>query len=195
MRPILVYALLPLILAAAPAQAEQMFTGAFSGEQETVDTPSPGTGNGFVTLSDDRLTLEVSLDFGGLLAPAADAHIHCCAPLGDDPMVNNGPVAIGFTPAGFPVGQTAGSFTASFDLTLDAVYGGAFLAAHGGTAEGARAALISGLEAGLAYLNIHTPLYPAGEIRAQLSAADVPEPATVGLLGLGLLALAGRRRR
>jgi hypothetical protein len=180
--------------------ADTVYTGTFSGEQETVDTGSPGTGDGMVTLSDDGLTLQVSLDFSGLLAPAADAHIHCCAPLGNDPAVNNAPVAIGFTPAGFPVGQTAGVFTASFILTDVSIYGAGFLAANGNTAEGARAALISGLDAGLAYLNIHTPLFPPGEIRAQLTEADngtgVPEPATIGLLGLGLGALAfGNRRR
>jgi len=55
---------------------------------------------------------------------------------------------------------------------------------------------ISALEGGLLYVNIHTTEFPAGEIRGQLFA--VPEPATLGLLGLamaGALSMARRRTR
>lgn len=183
------------LLISAPAYADTIFTGTFSGDQETVDTGSPGTGDGRVTLSTDGLSLSVELDFTGLTSPAADSHIHCCAALGDDPAVNNGPVAIGFSPAGFPLGVTSGSFTASFDLTDADIYNPSFVEANGGTTDSARAALVAGLFAGLAYLNIHTPAFPPGEIRAQLTEADVPEPAAIGLVGLGVLGLGLRRKR
>lgn len=187
-------ALAAALLASTSAFADTIYTGTFSGEQETVDTGSPGTGDGRVILSDDGLSLRVEFDFANLLSPTIDSHIHCCAPLGDDPLVNNAPVAIGFTPADFPLGVTSGTFSATFDLSIDATYSAAFLAAGGGTAAGARARLIGGLDAGLAYLNIHTQLFPPGEVRAQLSEA-VPEPAAVGLVGLGLVGLGLRRRR
>lgn len=183
------------LLIGAPAYADTIFTGTFSGDQETVDTGSPGTGDGRVTLSTDGLSLSVELDFSGLTSAATDSHIHCCAPLGDDPAVNNGPVAVGFTPAGFPLGVTSGSFTHTFDLTDASIYNPPFVAANGGTTDSARAALVAGLSAGLAYLNIHTSNFPPGEIRAQLTEAAVPEPAAIGLIGLGVLGLALRRKR
>jgi hypothetical protein len=43
------------------------------------------------------------------------------------------------------------------------------------------------------YFNVHTPDYPAGEIRGQI--IFVPEPATVTLLLLSVTALAGLSRR
>jgi len=54
------------------------------------------------------------------------------------------------------------------------------------------AAQLPNILAGRSYINFHTIQYPGGEIRGFL---QVPEPATLVLVGLGLLALAGIRRR
>ena len=52
------------------------------------------------------------------------------------------------------------------------------------------------LQNGLYYVNVHTSLFPGGEIRGQLGL--VPEPGTIVLIGtgaLGLLAVARKRVR
>jgi hypothetical protein len=54
------------------------------------------------------------------------------------------------------------------------------------------AAQLPNLLAGRSYINFHTTQYTGGEIRGFL---QVPEPATLVLVGLGLLGIAGIRRR
>lgn len=64
----------------------------------------------------------------------------------------------------------------------------AFLAAIG-------PADVAELEAGTLYINVHSQLFPGGEIRGQLQIQQIPEPGTFFLLGFGLLALRGARSR
>ncbi len=82
-----------------------------------------------------------------------------------------------------PAGMNAGVI---FGLTIN-------IAATSGNFSGAgvlNAAQIQGMLDGNTYINVHTSFSPSGEIRGQV----VPAPASLGALGLGLLA-AGRRRR
>jgi hypothetical protein len=73
-----------------------------------------------------------------------------------------------------------------------ATYNPAFVTAHGGTVAGAEAALLAGLQNSESYLNVHTTLFPNGEIRGILA---TPEPATFLLLGSGLAGLVASRWR
>jgi hypothetical protein len=106
-------------------------------------------------------------------------------------------VGVAVTPGtltGFPVGVTSGTYDGSFATDDTATYTNGFRnGAGGGTAEGAEAALIAGMRAGTAYFNIHSSTFGPGEIRGFLAA--VPEPAALGLFGLGIAALSALRRR
>ena len=174
-------------LAGAPAHAQvTVFTAALTGSQAAPPTPSTATGFVTVTLNQTLNTLMVTETFSGLTGgPASAAHIHCCSAPGVASAV-----AVPF-PA-FPA-STSGTFTQLFDLTNVATFSAGFLAANGGTAASARAALIAGMFAGLSYSNIHNQTYPAGEISGHLIAT--PEPASLVLLGTGLLFVGGLARR
>lgn len=177
-----------------PAQAvEIVYRAALDGASESPPVVSPGTGNVEVTFDTIALTMNVAADFADLVAGTTVAHIHCCTA---DPGEGNAGVATypGTFP-GWPAGATTGSYLQTFDMSLDSSYAAAFLAANGGNAAGAFAALLAGLNDGRGYFNIHSSFAPAGEIRGFLY--KVPEPGTVMLMGLGLLAIAlvGVRRK
>jgi hypothetical protein len=174
-----------VVLLASSAQAATIFTATLNGATEVPPTGSTATGNGTVTLTGDSLS--VFETFSGLIGgPAAAAHIHCCASPG-----TNAQVAIPFP--GFPV-ATSGTYSNTFDLTNAATYTASFLTSSGGTAAGAEASLISALNAGHAYLNIHDAQFPGGEIEGFATAAT-PEPGSMLLLGFGLAAIGFSRRR
>lgn len=182
----LAVAVAAMIFAGAPVQGQiTVFTAALAGSNEVPPAGSPGMGFGTVTLDQTLNTLLVNESFAGLTTTATAAHLHCCSPPGV-----NAVVAVPFL--GFP-STTSGPFTHLYDLTDATIFNGAFLTAHGGTAALARADLITGLFGGRTYLNIHTATFPGGEIRGQLVAT--PEPASLVLLGTGLILLVGLARK
>ncbi len=184
MKPIIFIAAFAFAMLPVAANAVSIFTGSMTGSQEVPPNASPGTGPVQLTLSDDQNSLTIDLSFLGLTGGnVTAAHLHCCA----GPGVNS-PVAIGFP--GFPA-ATSGTYNTIFDLTLAATFNSTFVTNNGGTAAGARAALIAALFAGGTYVNLHNQTFPGGEIRADL--APVPLPAAIWLFGLGLAGLGGAR--
>ena len=181
-----------LLALGAPAQATPITYQAFlSGPNEFPANASPGTGYALVTFDDVAHTLAVSATFSGLLSTTTASHIHCCvSPSAAIPTAGVATTTPSFV--GFPLGVTSGTFSNVYDMTLASTFRAGFITANGGTVAGAEAALGLGLANGEAYFNIHTTLFPGGEIRGFLT--PVPEPATLTLLGFGLGAAALRRR-
>ena len=99
-----------------------------------------GTGSGFLTISGNTLTYNIT--FSGLSGPATAAHIHGPA----DPTQAVG-VMVGFNaPA-----ATSGVLSGTIDLTT------------------LTAAQVAAIKSGNAYVNIHTAAHPGGEIRGQIT--------------------------
>ncbi len=177
---------------ATPALA-QVFVATLAGSNEVPPANSPGSGTGTVTLDTVANTMRVEATFANLLGNTSASHIHCCTP----PGANAGVATNVPTFPNFPLGVTSGSYDRLFDMTLAASFNPAFLnnATNGGNVTTARATLFNGIISGQAYLNIHTNLFPGGEIRGQLTAAPEPGTWAMMIIGFASVGLAMRRRR
>jgi uncharacterized protein (TIGR03382 family) len=172
------------ISSAATITYQTLLSGAESG--------STGSGSATVSIDNIAQTMEIQVQFAGLISTTTAAHIHCCtavAGTGTAGVATQTPLF-----AGFPTGVTSGIYDHTFDLTAATTYNPAFVTAEGSVAA-AEAALLNGLATDHTYLNIHTVVNPNGEISGFLIAAT-PEPSTIllaagALLGLGML---GRRK-
>ncbi len=115
-----------------------------SGTQEAPPNASPAQGQIVGSYNDETNTLSFSLIFGGLTGTTLAGHLHAPAMPGV-----NASVIIGF--AGFPAGVNAGSYSNTYVLT---------------------AVQEADLMIGLMYVNVHTNVFPGGEIRAQLQVSN-----------------------
>lgn len=150
------------------AQAETyLYSSALNGFQEVPQTNSFGIGVISLTLDDSNLSVSGTGLVFFLSGDPTDFHIH------NAPFGSSGPVVLAIGPSAFSGNDIA------FDITLPTV--------------GDFNALKTILDAENGYFNIHTAAFPSGEIRGQI-AAVVPEPATMAVVGLGLLGIARRRK-
>jgi hypothetical protein len=170
------------------------FNAALSGPAESPANASLATGMADVFFDTVANTMEVKVSFSGLRGLVTASHIHCCtasADAGTAGVATQTPFFVGF-----PTGVTSGTYDHTFDMALVSSYNPSFVTAHGGTIASAEVALFAGMEAHDAYFNIHTAVFPGGEIRGFLhDVTNVPEPESISLLGLGLLGLVAVRRR
>jgi hypothetical protein len=191
-RIVILFALALAALTSSSAfAASEDYRAGMSGALEAVPNPSPGYGLATVILDADAKTLRLRLPFDDLLGDTVSAHIHCCT------VDAFGGAAGRATPnlPDFPTGVKNGLYEYNFSLADPAFFGPEFLAATGGTAASAASVLMDGLLLHEAYINIHSTLYPDGEIRGFLVASPAPEPVTWLMMALGLGAVALYRRK
>ena len=146
--------------AVAPSLAEPArphhFGASLSGDQEVPSVDTRARGHATFLLAPDGDTLHYRLVVGNL-ADVVQAHIHL-APAGQ-----NGAVVAWLYPEGPPPqlipGRSAGVL-ATGSITADDLVGP--------LAGMDLDALVEAIEAGGAYVNVHTAAHPAGEIRGQI---------------------------
>jgi hypothetical protein len=180
MRKLLVAGLV-VVVALSVVVGVQAFSGRhhikgeqMTGYQETsTGTPAglytDGTGTFDAKIADDDQSITYELTYSGLTSNVTQAHIHfgnrytsggvslfLCSNLG------NGPAG---TPACPPTGGTV-----TGTLTPASVVGPAAQGIPPGPAGWPR--ILAAIRAGVAYANVHTTQFPAGEIRTQLNDRD-----------------------
>lgn len=153
--PLAVLAVTFLAVSGAGA-AEQVYTAKLDGASEVPKTPSKSTAEATFTVSPDGRKIAYTLtvhDLGDITM----AHIH----LGT--VGKNGPVVVWLYPAsGKPTlvkGQENGELAAG-EITAASL--------RGPERDKALSVLVKAIQAGDAYVNIHTALHKAGEIRGQI---------------------------
>jgi hypothetical protein len=152
-------------LTAGVVSAQTTFDAVLLGLGENPPNASPASGFGQVVLNAAQTQITVDENWSGLLAPATASHIHGPAGIG-----TNAPVLFPFS--GVPA-ATAGAIPEQvFSITP---------------------AQVADLFNGLYYMNVHTSVFPGGEIRGQLEL--VPEPSTALLVAFGLIGLCLKLRR
>ena len=145
----------------AVADSEDTLTGRLTGFQQVPSLLSTGTGTFSATLGASSLTF--TLKYSNLSGSPIGAHIHFAQ------RGVNGAIFVFFCGGGgkpaCPAG-TSGTLTGTI-IGADVVG----VPAQGVTA-GSFADLVRILRSGDAYVNVHTVNFPAGEIRAQISAPE-----------------------
>ena len=162
------FAVLALTAAAANAAVIQ-YVATLNGASEAPPNASPGIGSATLDVDTATHMWTMHVQFSGLLGNTTAAHTHAATTV---PGAGTAGVAT-TTPyfAGFPIGVTSGTYDNTFDMTQASSFNASYITAHGGTTTQAELDLAQAIAEGRAYLNIHTNVVPAGEIRGFWTAA------------------------
>ncbi|KIO49220.1 hypothetical protein SQ11_07455 [Nitrosospira sp. NpAV] len=176
------------------ASAHQIvYTTPLDGLSEAPPNDSPGNGMARITIDFDLVTMRVEESFNDLQGNVTASHIHCCTAVPGAGTIGVATTLPTFTD--FPSGVASGTYDRTFDMSDASSYNPAFIAANGGTVSGAFNALAAGLDGGTAYANIHSNIFPAGEIRGFLAPVPEAEAYAMLLAGLAMIGMVARRRR
>jgi hypothetical protein len=159
------WVLLGLLIAAGAAYADgpRVLRATLSGDHEVPPVSTDASGELRLIIFPDRSTIQWELSYSGLRADATQAHIHF-----GQPAVNGG-ISVFFCsnlpnpPAGTQACPArAASLSGAF--TVQSVIG----PAAQGIAAGDLDALVEAVRSRLTYANVHSTLFPTGEIRGQI---------------------------
>ena len=168
---VLLSSVLVLALAAVPAQAQGgTASTALRGFDEVPALSTLGRGTFTATINADGSEMTYELHYSGLTGTPTQAHLHfgqkgvnggimifLCSNLG------NGPAGTQACPAG--------SATLTGTIHASDVISGA---AAQGVPPGSLFAPLRGLRGGVVYANVHSTLFPGGEIRGQVQITPAP---------------------
>ncbi|HSN87456.1 MAG TPA: CHRD domain-containing protein [Thermoanaerobaculia bacterium] len=165
--PVLLLSFVLLSLAVAPVEAQQTISTRLRGFEEVPAIATRAGGRFSATINEDGDEIEYTLRYRLLEGSVTQAHIHfgqegvnggimvfLCSNLG------NGPAGTQACPAGNSATEAVvtGTITASDVIAVAAQ----------GVAPGELFTLERAIGAGIAYVNVHSTLFPGGEIRGQL---------------------------
>lgn len=170
---------------AATSVSATPYSATLSGANENPANTSAATGFGMLRVIDPN-TIFVNIDYSGLSAGLAAGHIHCC-------IASSGNTGVAINFSDITLGGTSGSFTKTFDLSMESTFTSGFFMASGSTVALASARLLTALDNNEVYFNLHNSVFPGGEIRGNLSV--VPEPASWAMLVIGFGLVGGTVRR
>jgi CHRD domain-containing protein len=154
---------------AGQSRKQTVKADALSGYHENPTLSTSATGSFTADIDDDSQTITYELTYSGLSAPAAVAHIHFGS------RYTNGNVSVFFCGGGgkpsCPAGTTAPAVVTGTIVPADVIG-----PAGQGIAAGEFDELVAAIRAGMTYANVHTSIFPGGEIRGQINDQNQRQP-------------------